>query len=326
MKFKRTNQGTCFNQRPVVTEGQKIKKGDVLADGPATDNGRLALGKNILVAFMPWMGYNFEDAILISERLVEEDIYTSIHIEQFEVEARETKLGREVITRDIPNLSEKAFRDLDQDGIVRRGAYVQPDDILVGKVTPKGEQDLTPEYKLLHSIFGEKAREVRDTSLRVPNGVEGIVVDVKRFSREQGDELAPGVEELVKVYIADKRKISVGDKMAGRHGNKGVISKIVPSYDMPYPARRHADGHRAQSALGPVPDEPGAAPGNRARLGRREAEHALRDAHFRRREGERYPRAPEKGGAARSRRSRCCMTDGPACPSSRRSWSARYTC
>ncbi len=234
MKFKRTNQGTCFNQRPVVRKGQKIKKGDVLADGPATDNGRLALGKNILVAFMPWMGYNFEDAILISERLVEEDTYTSIHIEQFEVEARETKLGREVITRDIPNLSEKAFRDLDQDGIVHRGAFVQPDDILVGKVTPKGEQDLTPEYKLLHSIFGEKAREVRDTSLRVPNGVEGIVVDVKRFSRENGDELAPGVEELVKVYIADKRKISVGDKMAGRHGNKGVISKIVPAYEMPY--------------------------------------------------------------------------------------------
>jgi len=234
MKFKRTNQGTCFNQRPLVRKGQKIKKGDVLADGPATDNGRLALGKNILVAFMPWMGYNFEDAILISEKLVEEDTYTSIHIEQFEVEARETKLGREVITRDIPNLSEKAFRDLDQDGIVRKGAFVQPDDILVGKVTPKGEQDLTPEYKLLHSIFGEKAREVRDTSLRVPNGVEGIIVDVKRFSRENGDELAPGVEELVKVYIADKRKISVGDKMAGRHGNKGVISKIVPIYDMPY--------------------------------------------------------------------------------------------
>ncbi len=234
MKFKRTNQSTCFNQRPVVKKGQKIKKGDVLADGPATDNGRLALGKNILVAFMPWMGYNFEDAILISERLVEEDTYTSIHIEQFEIEARETKLGREVITRDIPNLSEKAFRDLDQDGVVRRGALVQPDDILVGKVTPKGEQDLTPEYKLLHSIFGEKAREVRDTSLRVPNGIEGIVVDVRRFSREQGDELSPGVEELVKVYIADKRKISVGDKMAGRHGNKGVISKIVPCYDMPY--------------------------------------------------------------------------------------------
>jgi len=233
-KFKRTNQGTCFNQRPVVLQGQKIKAGDVIADGPATDNGRLALGKNIIAAFMPWMGYNFEDAILLSERLVEDDVFTSIHIEQFEIEARETKLGAEFITRDIPNLSEKAFRDLDADGIVRIGAYVEPDDILVGKVTPKGEQDITPEYKLLHSIFGEKVREVRDTSLRVPNGVEGIVIDVKRFSRENGDELAPGVEELVKVYIADKRKISVGDKMAGRHGNKGVISRIVPEYDMPY--------------------------------------------------------------------------------------------
>jgi len=233
-KFKRTNQGTSFNQRPAVRKGQKVKSGDILADGPATDNGRLALGKNITVAFMPWMGYNFEDAILISERLVKDDTFSSVHIEQFEVEARETKLGREVISRDIPNLSEKAFRDLDADGVVRLGAYVAPGDILVGKVTPKGEQDLTPEYKLLHSIFGEKAREVRDTSLRVPNGVEGIIVDVKRFSRENGDELSPGVEELVKVYIASKRKISVGDKMAGRHGNKGVISKIVPEYDLPY--------------------------------------------------------------------------------------------
>ena len=234
LKFKRTNQGSCFNQTPIVREGQKVKAGDVLADGPATDAGRLALGKNILVGFMPWMGYNFEDAILISERLVKEDIFTSVHVEQFEIEARETKLGREVITRDIPNLSEKAFRDLDADGIVRIGAFVTPDDILVGKVTPKGEQDLTPEYKLLHSIFGEKAREVRDTSLRVPNGIEGIVLDVRRFSRDKGDELAPGVEELVKVYIATKRKISVGDKMAGRHGNKGVISRVVPEYDMPY--------------------------------------------------------------------------------------------
>jgi len=233
-KFKRTNQGTCFNQKPVVKVGQKVKTGEPLSDGPAIDNGRLALGKNILVAFMPWMGYNFEDAILLSQRLVEEDVYTSIHIEQFEVEARETKLGREIITRDIPNLNEKAFRDLDEDGVIRIGATVHPDDILVGKVTPKGEQDLTPEYKLLHSIFGEKAREVRDTSLRVPNGAEGIVVDVKRFTRENGDELSPGVEELVKVYIADKRRISVGDKMAGRHGNKGVISRIVPQYEMPY--------------------------------------------------------------------------------------------
>ena len=233
-KFKRTNQSTCFNQKPMVREGQKIKSGDIIADGPATDKGRVALGKNILVAFMPWMGYNFEDAILLSERLVKEDVYTSVHIEQFEMEARETKLGREVITRDIPNLNDKAFRDLDADGVIRVGAYVKSDDILVGKVTPKGEQDLTPEYKLLYSIFGEKAREVRDTSLRVPNGVEGIVVDVKRFSRENGDELAPGVEDLVKVYIADKRKISVGDKMAGRHGNKGVISKISPEYEMPF--------------------------------------------------------------------------------------------
>ncbi|MDY6935561.1 MAG: DNA-directed RNA polymerase subunit beta [Spirochaetota bacterium] len=233
-KFRRTNQGTCFNQKPIVKVGQKVKIGDILADGPAIDNGRLALGKNVLVAFMPWMGYNFEDAIIISERLVKEDIYTSVHIEQLEIEARETKLGREVITRDIPNLSEKAFKDLTSEGIVRIGAYVMPGDILVGKVTPKGEEDITPEYKLLHSIFGEKAREVRDTSLRVPNGIEGIVIDVKKFSREDGNELAPGVEELYKVYIAAKRKISVGDKIAGRHGNKGVISKIVPEYDMPY--------------------------------------------------------------------------------------------
>lgn len=247
-KFKRTNQGTCFNQKPVVVEGQKIKAGDILADGPATDKGRLALGKNILVAFMPWMGYNFEDAILLSERLIEEDVFTSVHIEQFEIDARETKLGREIITRDIPNLNDKAFRDLDADGVVRIGAHVMPDDILVGKVTPKGEQDLTPEYKLLYSIFGEKAREVRDTSLRVPNGIEGIVVDVKRFSRENGDELAPGVEELVKVYIADKRKISVGDKIAGRHGNKGVISKIASRYDMPF----MPDGRPVDIVLNPL--------------------------------------------------------------------------
>ena len=234
VKFKRTNQGTCFNQRPAVRMGDKVKKGEVIADGPSTDNGKLALGKNILVAFMPWMGYNFEDAILLSERLVKEDVLTSAHVEQFEIEARETKLGREMITRDIPNLSEKAFKDLDADGIIRIGAYVKPNDILVGKVTPKGEQDITPEYKLLHSIFGEKAREVRDTSLRVPNGVEGIVIDMKRFTRDKGDELSAGVEELVKVSIACKRKISVGDKMAGRHGNKGVISRVMPEYEMPY--------------------------------------------------------------------------------------------
>jgi DNA-directed RNA polymerase subunit beta len=248
LKFKRTNQGTCFNQKPIVVEGQKIKGGEIIADGPAVANGRLALGRNILVAFMPWMGYNYEDAIVISEKLVKEDIYTSVHIEQFEIEARETKLGREVITKDIPNLSEKAFRDLDSGGIIRMGAYVMPDDILVGKVTPKGEEDLTPEYKLLHSIFGEKAREVRDTSLRVPNGIEGIVIDVKKFTREDGDELAPGVEELIKVYIASKRKISVGDKMAGRHGNKGVISIIVPENDMPY----LPDGTPVEIVLNPL--------------------------------------------------------------------------
>jgi len=247
-KFKRTNQGTCFNQNPIVEVGEKIKAGDVLADGLSTDKGRLALGKNVLIAFMPWMGYNFEDAVLLSERLLEDDVYTSLHIEQFEVDARETKLGREMITRDIPNLSEKAFRDLDIDGIVRIGATVKTDDILVGKVTPKGEQDLTPEYKLLHSIFGEKAREVRDSSLRVPNGVKGVVVDIKRFTRENGDELSPGVEDLVKVYIADKRKISVGDKMAGRHGNKGVISRIMPKYEMPY----LADGTPVDVVLNPL--------------------------------------------------------------------------
>lgn len=234
MKFKRSNQGTCYNQRPLVKMGQKIKKGEIIADGPATRGGKLALGRNILVAFMPWEGYNFEDAILISERVVKEDIFTSIHIEEFEIEARETKLGREMITRDIPNLNEKSFRDLDEFGVIRVGAHVVADDILVGKVTPKGETELTPEYKLLHSIFGEKAREVRDTSLRLPNGYEGIVIDIKHFNRENGDELPPGVEELVKVFVAKKRKLSVGDKMAGRHGNKGVVAMILDESDMPF--------------------------------------------------------------------------------------------
>ncbi len=300
-KFKKSNQGTCMNQTPVVRviqapgngkigkvskdlieflpaegepfrfslrdaeaefevmtktgkdvepgeilAGQKVtgevrddmgyvvKKGTILADGPAVDRGKLALGKNILVAFMPWEGYNFEDAILISERIVKDDTFTSIHIEEYEIQARETKLGQELITRDIPNLSDKAFRDLDENGIVRIGAEVRAGDILVGMVTPKGESDLTPEYKLLHSIFGEKAKEVRDTSLRMPNGSEGIVIDVKRYSRETGDELPAGVEEQVKVYVAKKRKLQVGDKMAGRHGNKGVIARIMAEEDMPY--------------------------------------------------------------------------------------------
>jgi len=234
IKFMRSNQGTCFNQKPIVKEGDVVKKGDIIADGPSTDLGELALGKNVLVGFMPWEGYNYEDAILISERLVKEDVFTSIHIEEYEVEARDTKLGPEEITRDIPNVGEDALKDLDERGIIRIGAEVTAGDILVGKVTPKGETELTAEERLLRAIFGEKAREVRDTSLRVPHGESGIVVDVKVFSRENGDELAPGVNYLVKVYIAQKRKISVGDKMAGRHGNKGVISRILPVEDMPF--------------------------------------------------------------------------------------------
>lgn len=234
MKFARSNQGTCFNQRPVVYKGQSVAAGDVIADGPCTDRGELALGRNVLAAFMPWEGYNYEDAILISEKLVKEDVYTSIHIEEHECDARDTKLGPEEITRDIPNVGEDVLKDLDDRGIIRIGAEVRAGDILVGKVTPKGETELTAEERLLRAIFGEKAREVRDSSLRVPHGESGIVVDVKVFSREHGDELSPGVNQLVRVYIAQKRKISEGDKMAGRHGNKGVIAKILPEEDMPF--------------------------------------------------------------------------------------------
>jgi len=234
LKYVRSNQGTCINQRPIVRKGDKIAEGDVIADGPSTDQGEIALGKNVLVGFMPWEGYNYEDAILISEKLVKEDVFTSIHIEEYESEARDTKLGPEEITRDIPNVSEDSLKDLDDRGIIRIGAEVRAGDILVGKVTPKGETELTAEERLLRAIFGEKAREVRDTSLRVPHGESGIVVDVKVFTREQGDELPAGVNQIVRVYIAQKRKISVGDKMAGRHGNKGVISRILPEEDMPY--------------------------------------------------------------------------------------------
>lgn len=234
LKFTRSNQGTCINQKPIVDVGDEVKKGEVIADGPSTDMGELALGKNVLVGFMTWEGYNFEDAILISERLVKDDVYTSIHIEEYEIEARDTKLGPEEITRDIPNVGEDALKDLDERGIIRIGAEVRAGDILVGKVTPKGETELTAEERLLRAIFGEKAREVRDTSLRVPHGEGGIVVDVKVFTRENGDELAPGVNEMVRVFVAQKRKISVGDKMAGRHGNKGVISRILPEEDMPF--------------------------------------------------------------------------------------------
>ena len=234
LKFKRSNQGTCINQRPIVSEGEIITKGQVIADGPSTDQGEIALGRNVLVGFMSWEGYNYEDAILISEKLVKDDIFTSIHIEEYEAEARDTKLGPEEITRDIPNVGEDALKDLDDRGIIRIGAEVQAGDILVGKVTPKGETELTAEERLLRAIFGEKAREVRDTSLKVPHGQSGIVVDVKVFTRENGDELPPGVNQLVRVYVAQKRKISVGDKMAGRHGNKGVISRVLPEEDMPF--------------------------------------------------------------------------------------------
>lgn len=234
LKFKRSNQGTCINQRAIVRKGEEVKKGDVIVDGPSTDNGELALGRNVLMGFMTWEGYNYEDAILISEKLVKEDVFTSIHIEEYEAEARDTKLGPEEITRDIPNVGEDALKDLDERGIIRIGAEVLAGDILVGKVTPKGETELTAEERLLRAIFGEKAREVRDTSLRVPHGESGIIVDVKVFTRENGDELSPGVNQLVRVYIAQKRKISVGDKMAGRHGNKGVISRILPEEDMPF--------------------------------------------------------------------------------------------
>src|SRR5690554_4766328 len=234
LKFKRSNQGTCINQKPIVGVGEEVVKGEIIADGPSTDNGEIALGRNVLMGFMTWEGYNFEDAILISEKLVKDDVYTSIHIEEYESDARDTKLGPEEITRDIPNTGDEALKDLDERGIIRIGAEVVAGDILVGKVTPKGETELTAEERLLRAIFGEKAREVRDTSLRVPHGEGGIVVDVKVFTRENGDELPPGVNELVRVYVAQKRKISVGDKMAGRHGNKGVISRILPEEDMPF--------------------------------------------------------------------------------------------
>ncbi|WP_443111906.1 DNA-directed RNA polymerase subunit beta [Alicyclobacillus sp. ALC3] len=247
-KFTRSNQNTCINQRPIVRAGMQVKKGDILADGPATDMGEIALGRNVLVAFMTWEGYNYEDAILLSEKVVKEDIYTSIHIEEYELEARDTKLGPEEITRDIPNVGEDALKNLDERGVIRIGAEITTGDILVGKVTPKGVTELTAEERLLHAIFGEKAREVRDTSLRVPHGGAGIVVDVKVFTRENGDELPAGVNQLVRVYIAQKRKISEGDKMAGRHGNKGVVARILPEEDMPF----LEDGTPVEIVLNPL--------------------------------------------------------------------------
>jgi DNA-directed RNA polymerase subunit beta len=248
LKFKRSNQGTCINQRPIVNKGEKVDRGTVLSDGPSTDLGEIALGKNIRIGFITWEGYNYEDAMLISEQLVRDDVFTSIHIEEYEAESRDTKLGPEEITRDIPNVGEDALKDIDDRGIIRIGAEVRSGDILVGKVTPKGETELTAEERLLRAIFGEKAREVRDTSLRVPHGEAGIIVDVKVFTRENGDELPPGVNQLVRCYIAQKRKISVGDKMAGRHGNKGVISRVLPEEDMPF----LPDGRPLQICLNPL--------------------------------------------------------------------------
>src|SRR3712207_4225564 len=233
-KFRRSNQGTSINQRPLVEEGARLEQGGPIADGPCTDQGEMALGQNLLVAFMPWQGHNYEDAIILSQRLVQQDVLTSIHIEEHEVDARDTKLGPEEITRDIPNVSEEMLADLDERGIIRIGAEVTTGDILVGKVTPKGETELTPEERLLRAIFGEKAREVRDTSMKVPHGESGTVIGVRVFDREEGDELPPGVNQLVRVYVPQKRKISVGDKLAGRHGNKGVISKVLPIEDMPF--------------------------------------------------------------------------------------------
>jgi len=248
IKYQRTNQDTCYLQKPIVAFGQKIKAGDVLADGPASFKGELALGRNILVGFVPWNGYNYEDAILLSEKIVKEDIFTSIHLKEFVIEIRETKLGPEKLTRDIPNTGEKALENLDQEGISRIGSKVLSGSILVGKVTPKSETETTPEFKLLNSIFGEKAKEVRDTSLKVPHGSEGTVIDVQRLKRTEGDDLSPGVDEVVKVIVATKRKLQEGDKMAGRHGNKGVVARVLPEEDMPY----MADGTPLEICLNPL--------------------------------------------------------------------------
>jgi DNA-directed RNA polymerase subunit beta len=248
VKYQKTNQDTCYLQKPIVEPGQTIEAGSVIADGPGTHRGELALGRNVLVGFVPWNGYNYEDAVLISEKVLKEDIFTSVHIKEFSVEVRETKLGPEKITRDIPNTSEKALDQLDEEGIIRIGAKINSGYILVGKVTPKSETETTPEFKLLNSIFGEKAKEVRDTSLRVPHGVEGTVIDVQRLRRSEGDDLSPGVDEVVKVLVATKRKLREGDKMAGRHGNKGVIARVLPEEDMPY----MADGTPLEMCLNPL--------------------------------------------------------------------------
>ena len=312
------NQGTSFNQKPIVDEGDRVEAGQVIADGPSTDEGEMALGKNLLVAFMPWEGHNYEDAIILNQRLVQDDVLTSIHIEEHEVDARDTKLGAEEITRDIPNVSEEVLADLDDRGIIRVGADVTTGDVLVGKVTPKGETELTPEERLLRAIFGEKAREVRDTSLKVPHGEAGKVIGVRVFSREDGDELPPGVNELVRVYIAQKRKIQDGDKLAGRHGNKGVIAKILPPEDMPFLERRHPGRHRAQPARCAEPDERRPGAGDPPRVGRQDRlGHRGRSPS-----GPRVcPRAPGRAGPAATSRPRCSTVPArrrsPACSTRR---------
>ncbi len=304
IKFLRSNHGTCINQRPIVSLRDRVKKGDVIADGPSTNQGEISLGKNILMGFMTWEGYNYEDAILLNERMVKDDVFTSIHIEEYETEARDTKLGPEEITRDIPNVGDDALKDLDERGIIRVGAEVHAGDILVGKVTPKGETDLTAEERLLRAIFGEKAREVRDTSLKVPHGESGIIVDVKVFTREAGDELGPGVNMVVRVYIAQKRKISVGDKMAGRHGNKGVVSRILPQEDMPF----LPDGTPLDIVLNPlgVPSRMNIGQVLEVHLGLRCQGAGLegRDPRLRRRQREGHPGDAEAGRPAGGRQDR----------------------
>ena len=293
LKFVRSNQGTCINQRPIVTVGQRVNDGDPIADSSSTDGGELALGRNVLVAFMSWEGGNYEDAIVISERLVRDDLFTSIHIEKHEIESRDTKLGPEEITRDIPNVGEEALKDLDEEGIVYIGAEVRPGDILVGKITPKGETELTAEERLLRAIFGEKAREVKDSSLRLPHGERGKVVEIREFRREWNDDLQPGVNRLVRVSVAQKRKVSVGDKMAGRHGNKGVIAKVLPLEDMPYLPGRHPGRHRPQPARRAEPHEHRPDPRDPPRVGARDDGLQGRDPGVRRRQ-----RGPDPRGAA----------------------------
>ncbi len=320
-KFRRSNQGTCINQKPIVDEGQRVEVGQVIADGPCTEMAEMALGKNLLVAFMPWEGHNYEDAIILSQRLVQDDVLTSIHIDEHEIDARDTKLGAEEITRDIPNVSEEVLADLDERGIIRIGADVTPGDVLVGKVTPKGETELTPEERLLRAIFGEKAREVRDTSLKVPHGESGKVIGVRVFSREDGDELPPGVNELVRVYVAQKRKISNGDKLAGRHGNKGVIAKILPVEDMPFLEDGTAGRRRPQPARRPRPHERRPGPRDPPRLDRqvrlegrgqgRVAGPPARRSGPRRPRRAPTPRRRSSTGPARTRSSACSSSTLP---------------